>query len=463
LGYNSNLLMKSKLLPLLLLFSCYAFAQDSSFQLKDYKYRTPGFKALQLSLNLSGNFVESKQIGNEVFTSTNLQLTPSTLSFAKLISTDKRLHQSSISWHPAFYFSSDDPNNEEHIYNNFQSNLIWERNDRFYKNNLWFFEIGNSLQNSFLQQKNRISSSTIYKQDLLLKNTSTFGIGKGRVEWVQDAQMALYILNDLAAQSLLSTEVTREHANEFAQLITDINNKRVFDFRKRRIYELSRIDSFLQSTGLVQKTDIRHFTTVNDNWSLAFNPFRLSGANWYFRIKPGIGYSQNHDKQFSDVSIYRQEKNNLFLTISPELGYQKYIPASLKWQHNMGVSVSYLGTRNNEDIRQVSPGNEIRTENNYNTSEWAVNGFYGIGFSPSNRTQVTATANLEARYVNSYSLWVSPSLNFNMDYFVSYRTFLSAGVYFENDYYKYTPAGTSEWKDHYTSVGLSLRLSHAIF
>src|SRR5688572_28991626 len=117
--------MKSKLLPLLLLFSCYAFAQDSSFQLKDYKYRTPGFKALQLSLNFSGNFAESKQIGNEVFTSRNLQLAPSTLSFAKLISTDKRLHQSSISWHPTFHFSSDDPNNEERIHNNFQSNLIW--------------------------------------------------------------------------------------------------------------------------------------------------------------------------------------------------------------------------------------------------------------------------------------------------------------------------------------------------
>ncbi|HJW15926.1 MAG TPA: hypothetical protein VJ499_02345, partial [Flavisolibacter sp.] len=47
--------MKRKLLPFLLITVIhYSYAQDSSFQLKYYKYRTPGFTALGLNLGFSG-------------------------------------------------------------------------------------------------------------------------------------------------------------------------------------------------------------------------------------------------------------------------------------------------------------------------------------------------------------------------------------------------------------------------
>ncbi len=50
---------------------------------------------------------------------------------------------------------------------------------------------------------------------------------------VQDAQMALYILNDLQQQGLLNAPVSPEIAQSFAELITDIRNKRVFDSRRK--------------------------------------------------------------------------------------------------------------------------------------------------------------------------------------------------------------------------------------
>ncbi len=53
--------MRSK--TLLLCFCFFAItsqAQDSSFQLKDYKYRTPGFKALSVNVSFSANVTDSK-------------------------------------------------------------------------------------------------------------------------------------------------------------------------------------------------------------------------------------------------------------------------------------------------------------------------------------------------------------------------------------------------------------------
>ncbi|HET7897915.1 MAG TPA: hypothetical protein VFL47_09605, partial [Flavisolibacter sp.] len=57
--------MKLKFTLAFLLSSSFVFAQDSSFQIKDYKYRTPGYKALAFSVNLSGGYGEVKMPNQE--------------------------------------------------------------------------------------------------------------------------------------------------------------------------------------------------------------------------------------------------------------------------------------------------------------------------------------------------------------------------------------------------------------
>ena len=129
---------------------------------------------------------------------------------------------------------------------------------------------------------------TYYKNDIFIKDNPILGLGKGRIEMVNDAQMALFILNDLENQGLIVNKGSREQQYAFAEVITDINNQRVFDNRRKRIYELQRIDSFIKTSGLSSTTDIRHFTTINDNWIYAFNPLRQHGNQWYVSINPGI-------------------------------------------------------------------------------------------------------------------------------------------------------------------------------
>lgn len=451
--------MKSRILFLLLvLFSVDGFAQDSIYQLKDYKYRTPGFKALAINFGFSGSLSDYKNLSSDD-KSKSFYLAPAQISYWKVSSTDKRLHYSNISLQPWGNFSKTETGGREIKTSNFKSYFSWQRNDRLYKNNLWFFEFGNQLDAELSNDKRKEQTIDNKSNNLKVSNEFSVGFGKGRVELVQDAQMALYILNDLKAQGLLTAAITPETANAFAQLITDINNKRVFDFRRRRIYELTRIDSFLQSSGLVNKTDIRHFTTVNDNWSLAFNPYRKAGGSWYVRLKPGIGYSNSNFKEFfTGGTLAENSSDNFYLSLTPEIGIEKYIPVNLKWQHDLGASLAYVGRRNKNNLKFISPGSTLEYEYDSYNWEGRFTGFWGVGFFPSTRTRIGSNLLAQVSYGKDKSYLINSELNLFANYFISYRTYLSANGNFAYRYAKFSAGNNSGFNS-----GISMSFSHILF
>ena len=60
-------------------------------------------------------------------------------------------------------------------------------------------------------------------------------VGKGRIERVEDARQAIYILENLAKRRVLSRELTGEEIDAFARVISTVKNKRFFDARLRLI------------------------------------------------------------------------------------------------------------------------------------------------------------------------------------------------------------------------------------
>ena len=428
------MLMKPGNLRLLFLFiPFFSLAQDSSFQLKDYKFRTPGFQALFVNFGLSGSLSDSKSLTANDQSYKSFNLLPSNITYNKIISTDRRLHNSSLNLIPNFYSIKETRNNEERVYNSSSASFSWSRNDRFYKNNLWFFELGNVLSASGNRKRNNEPVLQTKENNVFVNNTVIVGIGKGRIEQVQDAQMALYILKDLKEQGLLDGEVTPALSNSFAQLITDINNRRVFDFRRRRIYELTRIDSFLNNSGLVNKSDIRHFTIVNDDWAFAINPYRRHGTAWFARLKPTVGYSRTYSK-LVNAFHYESTRENSYLSLSPEIGIEKYVAVNLKWQHNMGASISYEATRDHTIQKNIAPNNNFEEEYNNDYSNFNFSGFAGLGYFPNTRTQVGGTLTANVIYFDDKKIIFAPELNVFANYFIGYRTYLNAnGSIFYND------------------------------
>lgn len=454
--------MKGKFLPILILVSFHAVAQDSSFSLRNYKYRTPGYKALSIGLNVSGSASNSKTESQDETSSSYFRTGPFSIAYASVVSTDARLHESSITLSPLAYFSKQTANGKTSTYKSFQPNLVWERNDRFYKNNSWFLEVGNRLSTAFQTEKQKDSLYNYKNHQLQLTEGLTIGVGKGRIERVQDAQMALYLLHDLSAQGLLSKPATAEDAAKLARLITDINNRRIFDSRRRRIYELTRLDSFLRNSGLTAQTDIRHFTVINDNWAFAINPYRLSGANWYLRLLPSVQYNRSVNNYLNPTLTSTGKATSTTLGIGPVIGYENYLPLSLKWQRNFGFSASYFHNKNFYRSEVVYPSGVYKTASDTSEGKPHGAGFYGLGYFPNTRTQLMTTLWAEGDFYKGPILIWETYLSVVANYFLGYRTYLSANVSAG-----YTHGAVEsiagKLKTHYAHASFSVSFSHYVF
>ncbi|MGZ5248525.1 MAG: hypothetical protein ACXWCR_15565, partial [Flavitalea sp.] len=396
-----------------------------------------------------------------------IDLGPFSINHSKLVSTDEKLFSSSLYFSPSYYSNKHTSNGISSKNNSLQSSFEWMLNNRQYRKNKWFLEWGNTLRNNHQLQN---SDEPVYgssSKELRATNTFYLGKGKGRIENVQDAQVAAYIINDLQEQGLVSGSIDSQTLFEFAQLITDLNNRRIFDFRKRRIYELTRIDQFLREKNISELTDIRHFTVVNDNWSMAFNPLRQSGSSWYMRVLlEGFAYDWNSSMQ---TSVDNTQKTGVYSTrFGPQFGIEKYIPKNLKWQQNMGARITGLWNHSWEENKTDNDGTINENNTRYKYIQSRLNFFYSLGYFPNNRTTLNATANLDAfadfglnnqQVENSAVL--RPSLYISTDYFIGYRTRLQGGL--SVLYEKYLNNNFPGTESRFISSSIYIGLIHTIY
>jgi hypothetical protein len=462
--------MKRKLLPLLLtVISITSFAQDSSFQLKDYKYRTPSFTALDFDLGFSGWANDDKVLNASQRKQSTWQLFPSNLTYYHTVSTDKKVHTSVIRFSPTGNYNTYSQNDTSTKSHSFQYNVYWNYTDRYYRKNNWFWEWGTILNHTLGNNNSKYTAFNYTNNNLLAENTFMLGLGKGRIENVTDAQTALYILNDLEQQGLLNDHPSPEATMQFAQLITAVNNKRVFDNRRRRIYEFTQIDSFLKASGLVSVNDIRYFTTVNDNWVMAYNPYRSSGSNWYIRLLPGGGI-QKDNSNYKEVGLTSSIKGKkTYANLTPLIGYESNKPLNLKWQRNFMTIFSYKKNWNNVENRYTYNGSENVFE--IDTKEWETRlyGRYGVGYFPNNRTAINTYINLLATYGKSSEpiiykemRIIQPAFEFSADYFLSYRTRLNAHCNLSYKSMRAVSITNETLKGHEFYTGISFGLTHSI-
>jgi hypothetical protein len=461
--------MKTKIL---LSFCCVlaiaSFAQDSTFQIKNYKYRIPGFRALEFSTSFGGNISKSKQGSSETQKNQSFQLLPSSIRYTRIFSTDRRFHTSSTSLYPSFFSETEGNGLQESKGRNGQASFYWQFDDRFYRRNNWFLHLKNNLfaKGDFTKQKS--SQYTIKTNIKGFDDDLSVGFGKGRIEIVQDAQMALYILNDLSLQGLIDKTPDVETINQFAQLITELNNKRVFDSRRRRIYQLTQIDKFLREKEITQVPDIRHFTTINDNWFFAFNPERYSGSDWYFDIRSSVELGDaNQTNKNANYSLNTENESDYKnWGIGPKAGYENYKPINLKWQRNLGAHASWQTrreeTKNKNTMNGTTTGNKVELKQ----QETELSMFYGIGFYPNNRTRLNATIDLDliqTKFLDNpldKKTSILPSLLLSTDYFLGYRTRLIASLSMDYRYYRWRYSAAPSTDQHAFNTNFSVGLSH---
>ena len=464
--------MKSLLAICLLSLASFSYAQETSdtFQIKDYKYRTPGFKALSFDFNFSGGFRREGVVDSINNTQNSFGLSPANFNFYKVSSSDSRLHQSTYIFTIEGYTNRVKTPHQETKQKHGTAYFDWSTNTQYFRKNNWFWELGNRLKILGDFGKNFTEPVTYRQSDIYINDNPVIGLGKGRLEMVNDAQMALFILNDLEAQGLIINKGSREQQNAFAQVITDINNQRVFDDRKKRIYELRRIDSFIKNSGLSISTDIRHFTTINDNWIYAFNPLRQHGNQWYVRIRPGIELSRDNSNSDNDTILY--ERNFLYKTLSigPEIGYESKKAISLQWQRNFSFSFAYRYTHSDHSFREKRNDTLLNSENDlYDDRLAEFRGSYSLGYFPNTRTYIAAELAGNVRhgnflYNNADGIIYGAGLNIQTSYFLGYRTRLMAGIGINYSSQDFQPGPSEAIYQYYGfNTNISCSISHNIF
>jgi hypothetical protein len=151
------------------------------------------------------------------------------------------------------------------------------------------------------------------------------------------------------------------------------------------------------------------------------------------------------------------------------VGYEKYTPVNLKWQRNMGASLSWqLGWHNyNSENHINSQSSKIDTSEQITWLRFYS--FYGAGYYPNNRTRLAADVVLEASRFEyqkrkpANNILLRPALRFSADYFVGYRTRLSAYCALNYDKYFYNEGTPNPSQEYLLNTNFSVGLSHTLF
>lgn len=271
-------------------------------------------------------------------------------------------------------------------------------------------------------------------------------VGKGRIERVDDARHGLFILQELQKRQHLAREVNEEDILDFAEKISELKNRRYFDFRLQKIWELEQIHAYLLEQGIVSTQDIAYFAIVQDIWSFGNQPARQAGNRFSIGIDPNFLINRQTSKSFNlnffqnpDTSSINKSLRGNFVKPALYLAFNHEKPLSEAWQESFRIKTEIgLGRESflyEETINTISDSKESKAWNDLPSFEASAN--YSLEYFPNTRSSYHTY--LSANFIQSKSLgnlnsitilpyeWTSAflTLGFNAYYYVSPQTRLT--------------------------------------
>jgi hypothetical protein len=318
-------------------------------------------------------------------------------------------------------------NNNKNIY----SKTYFGGKNRMYLNEKLFYELnyGFSYSNTFVKT---VTSNSGFWQYMDINGYSyhsyslspSFAFGYGRIEPITDVVHAMVYLKNLKRENRLSKDLDEESIFEFAKILAEAKNKRFFDSRKKKMYELEKIDSFLNINNYVTNKDIKYFSVVEDIWEYAGNFPRYSGKRMSFNFIPNYNVLIFNDlsADTSDMLISRS------IYTMPYFSFVIGKPVNEYVQRNLYADLGY---------RYYTL--VLTRDTTYKgTSQWFLNLGLSYGFYPNTRTYLETSLRL------LYSRIITEKENELTGYFVlkayyyiapRLRFFMESDVNFDCDYF----------------------------
>lgn len=414
LRYSGKIFFLS-LMFILLILSAYA---QEGFRLSDYKNPDYHWKRLDLNFNLGGqNGLSISSVRNNQSMQDSVNSKNNNIGgdfSAEYFNTRNSRHyqgeQYSYINGRAGFFSLDDISTSGGYLLDSEDRsrsgavvVVVRSDNRFYNDRRMFLEAGAFLNTGL----NR--SSYDYEKDPALypyyseRDYTSYGIagsvsllaGIGRIEDVQDARLAVYILEDLEKSGDLRRPLSSDEVVEMAEFITQLKNQRYFDARLRKIAEITALDSFMTAKDYRSAPTASYFTLLNDNWDFAAGPVRSAGYRFSFGIVPSLDWNYNDTKSVfltgTDSFNEHNSTERLALGLDGVAAFLWEKPVRLSWQHTASASARYALFHEKEytvfyDYNQYNDTSISRTPNLH------LNGAYTLGYYPNSRTSIRLTA-----------------------------------------------------------------------
>lgn len=422
-------------------FSVNGYSQLNDFDLTKYKLPDLERRSLETNFNVTGrnNYDKSPNQTNNGYneTGTNQYYGNIYLNYKHYLNSADYQRESNfgLDFTSDFYNRKED---KELLYKNSNITplLYFQRDNRKYYNEKSFFETDLVLNYQYGNDKrfSKNSWDDSESKDNLKTHTVLayvpLKLGTGRIEQVQDARHAIYLFDELSKIERLSSDKSDEQIIEFANLISQLKNKRFFDSRLRRMAEVESVDSFLILNNYISEQDAKYFTTLTDFWDYGNRPFRNSGTRFSGAILPGYyfyDYNNSGDGLYFDAGKYNLSA--LLFDGGIELKHEK--PINLFWQNSIEINC-YAGIiegKFNDKTNSVE--NKIRIPN-------MQLGFYQtIGFYPNTRTdmnfgysvqyvQLFDKTDMENEILGIEGKGVKAATNLSINYYISPRFRLNA-------------------------------------
>jgi hypothetical protein len=216
-------------------------------------------------------------------------------------------------------------------------------------------------------------------------------IGYGRIEPVQDARLAIYILDDLKKAGRLKRDVSEEDITALAERVSEVLNERIFDNRERIIWQLEQINSILHEMDLITTSDMVYFNKLRDNLDFAKGPYRGSGFTISGGIAPEYIIDQEHrirDQQSFDPDIIDHDDETrkvqrIGLGIPVKASFEK--PINLYWQISVSNELKYA-FYSDLDAMDFADNASTDTEEKFTASGIENSMQVLLGYYPNSRT-----------------------------------------------------------------------------
>ena len=362
---------KLKLILLSLLFFQISKAQTKDFNLSDYKLPNLARRTLDFKFGLTENFTsynfpEETNVSYYNYTQYAGKRRNNSFNSNFELTYKRYLNKRNLQRNTLFALRNDIRMNSDKINyepeenykyksngNNFNPFLNYELINRNYFNGESFIETDVNLTFDVQNGKNKLESiGNDYRQTLNTKQKDhhinfelPLKIGKGRVEQVQDARHAVYLLDELSKIDKVKTNYNNKDIIKLSKFISELKNKRFFDSRIRRRYEYAALDSFFTANNYLVDSDIEYFSTLSDFWIYGGNPIRESGKRTSLVFLPSYNYDfykeEEDEERIQSSSKYTGneiEKNRLnIFSIIGGVEYVKEKPINLYWQNSISA------------------------------------------------------------------------------------------------------------------------------